>query len=39
MQEGLIEIGQLKSGDTYANGKYRVLSNDVEVIKIIRHDD
>ena len=35
----LIEIGQLKSGDTYANGRYKVLSNEDGVIKIIRLSD
>lgn len=32
-------IGELKPGDTYANGKYRVLSNQDGVIQIVRLSD
>lgn len=34
-----IELGKLKPGEVYGNGKYRVISNDGEVIKILRLSD
>jgi len=34
-----VELGTLSNGDVYANGKYRVLSNDGYTIKILRLKD
>lgn len=34
-----ITLGQLKTGDSYGNGKYRVLSNLDGVMQVIRLSD
>lgn len=32
-------IGELKPGDSYGNEKYKVLSNQYGIIKIVRNDE
>lgn len=39
MAEKDIELGQLQPGDTYGNGRYKVLDNDGYIIKVVRLSD